>query len=141
MLTRSRHLACVVVVVLVGCGAVIQPPPDESDSVCTARPLDGDADGVADGIDTDCDGWIDTPIPTGGMPNNDGGGIPDGSGNGGLYACHASLSTNESDRQITCTNAGGPLSCECWLDGLLVLACTPSASQGCERGTNCCGFD
>jgi hypothetical protein len=105
---------------------------DSDFSFCQPTPIDDNGDGIADGLDLNCDGVID--IRYGG-----GGGGGGGSSN---QQCTTMTSVNGVTESIHCTSSGGAATCECRVNGTLEQTCsepTTTCSIGVPNG-NCCGF-
>ena len=103
---------------------------DEDISFCRPKAIDTNSDGVADGLDINCDGKIDIPY------DNTGGGSTT------KNQCSTMISKNGATQAITCTSDGGPASCECRVNGQLQNTCTQQTAS-CSIGypnANCCGF-
>lgn len=97
---------------------------------CRPQQIDTDHDGVADGLDVNCDGVIDFTYGGGG-------------GGGGTNQCSTMTNVNGDTEAIKCTSTnGGQATCECRVNGQLEQTCT-EATVRCSIGVpngNCCGF-
>jgi hypothetical protein len=97
--------------------------------VCVDPLVDSNQDGIPDGLDLDCDGVVDIELGTGGG----------GGGGGSISQCQSTI----NERSISCSSAdGGPSTCECRVDDVLVSTCSTTSTSACSFGTssNCCGF-
>jgi hypothetical protein len=107
-------------------------PEPELVAYCLPKAIDSSGDGVADGLDINCDGKIDISYTGGG---GSGGGTQSSS-------CSTMSSTNGQARAISCTGNGSSATCECRVNHTLVRTCTQQ-TLSCSIGNpsaNCCGF-
>jgi hypothetical protein len=125
-----KTLALLALVIATACTADIDdsdPGSEDSDiTYCRPKQVDTNGDGVADGLDINCDGKLDVPYEGGTTSNQ----------------CSTMISKNGQSQAITCTGDGSTASCECRVDGSLVKTCS-QASASCSigyPGANCCGF-
>jgi hypothetical protein len=100
---------------------------------CRPQQIDSNHDGVADGLDVNCDGVIDFSYGGGGG----------GGGGGGQNQCSTMTNNNGDTEAIKCTSSnGGQATCECRVNGQLEQTCTEPTTR-CSIGVpngNCCGF-
>ena len=137
MRTRSTFLA-----ILLGCLSLTACMVGEGDGTdtsdsdytyCQPRQIDNNADGVADGLDINCDGVIDFAY---------GGGGGGSSGGGAHNSCSTMVSVNGVTKAISCSGDGSSATCECRVNGTLQNTCTQQTAS-CSIGVpnaNCCGF-
>ena len=130
---KFRILVAVVLTSLGACAVGDEGTGSEDSDVSFCRPkaLDTNGDGVADGLDINCDGQIDISYGGGGS-----------TGGTTKNQCSTMISKNGQTQAISCTSDGGPATCECRVDGTLQSTCTQSTTS-CSIGypnANCCGF-